>query len=1240
MPTLFLHFFLFLFTTTVSNLIPAVHSNCIEAQQQSLLHFKKSLEFDSSESSKLITWNSSTDCCSWLGVTCSTNGLVVGLDLSSESISCNIDNSSSLFQLQHLQSLNLADNSFRSSSIPSAIGKLTELRYLNLSDAFFPGVIPIEISHLTRLITLDLSDNFSPFSPFFAENPNLSMLIQNLTELTELYLDSVEISGQGSDWCEAISSSLPNLRVLSLSRCGLSGPICDSLAKLQSLYDIDLSLNSFYAPVPRVFASFSNLTYLSLSYSYLLGTFPQEIFQIPSLQTIGLSGNGVLHGSFPEFPNNGSLRSLIVDGTSFSGDLPNSIGNLKMLSRIDISNSKFTGSVPKSIENLTELADLDMSGNRFNSPISSIHWETLVNLELLDLSNNQLYGTIPSSVVSLPKLETLTLSQNQLSGQVPEFSNTSSHLLESLYLENNNLEGQIPTSIFNLQGLEDLYLSSNNFSSFPFCGPQVPRKLSLVDLSHNSLLFDCNGTNSSSLQIETLVLASNKLRAFPDFLRNQSTLGYLDLSNNQIQGEIPNWILSLKSLNSLNLSVNSLMTLEAPLPNSTSTLSSLDLHSNKLQGEIPNWILSLKSLNSLDLSSNSLVTLEAPLPNSTSTLSSLDLHSNMLQGEIPNWILSLQTLNSLDLSSNSLVSLEDPLPNSTSTLSSLDLHSNKLLGIHSSYSFLQLGHLGLASNKLTTFPDFLRNQSYLTYLDLSDNQIQGQIPNWIWSFELQDLNLSCNSLESLEAPLLNSTYVLSTVDLHSNQLQGYFPLFLSSSYLDFSRNNFSSSIPIDFGDFIFTGSYLSLSSNNFQEGIPESICNARVKVLDLSNNSLSGNIPQCLTQSLSHLVIDLRRNNLSGTIPDNFLKGCELQTLDLSNNQIQGRVPKSLVNCSRLEVLNIGNNNIIDTFPCFLMSLSTLRVLVLRSNKFYGSIGCPQTNDTWPVLQIIDLAHNNFNGDMPGRLSLTWQAMVSNEDDSLTNLGFSYQPGRSNRYNNTYNRDYYSYNGETGADVYYRDAITTIIKGLELYVVKILTIFTLIDYSSNKFNGSIPEEIGELKSLHVLNLSGNAFTGKIPSSFGKMRQLESLDLSKNHLSGQIPPQFANLTFLAFLDLSNNELVGKIPSSTQISTFPNASFEGNKGLWGPPLTMDAILPSPITDGSSNNPNFGDEIDWDVICFEIGFTCGFGIAIGSLLFCKRWRKWYYRAMRSILFKIFPQLEQRFGNYRRHVYVNARH
>ncbi|XP_048433251.1 receptor-like protein Cf-9 [Pyrus x bretschneideri] len=194
-------FLLFLFnittiTTTCANTIPAV-----QHQQLLLLNFKKTLTFhDSSPTvSKFISWNSSTDCCSWMSVTCSTNGHVVGLDISNQSIFGGIDNSSSLFDLQQLQSLNLADNIFSyGSRIPSTIGKLTNLRYLNLSYSYYDGEgkIPVEISQLTMLAVLDISQSYNLwYMPF--ESPNLSMLFHNLTDLTELYLDGVNISAQG-----------------------------------------------------------------------------------------------------------------------------------------------------------------------------------------------------------------------------------------------------------------------------------------------------------------------------------------------------------------------------------------------------------------------------------------------------------------------------------------------------------------------------------------------------------------------------------------------------------------------------------------------------------------------------------------------------------------------------------------------------------------------------------------------------------------------------------------------------------------------------------------------------------------------------------------------------------------------------------------------------------------------------------------------------------------------------------
>ncbi|KAK3212361.1 hypothetical protein Dsin_017067 [Dipteronia sinensis] len=84
-------------------------------------------------------------------------GRVIGLDLSLESMSDRIGNSSGLFALKHLQSLNLAYNYFEEAQIPSRLANLANLPYLNLSKAGVGGEIPIEISSMTRLVTLDLS---------------------------------------------------------------------------------------------------------------------------------------------------------------------------------------------------------------------------------------------------------------------------------------------------------------------------------------------------------------------------------------------------------------------------------------------------------------------------------------------------------------------------------------------------------------------------------------------------------------------------------------------------------------------------------------------------------------------------------------------------------------------------------------------------------------------------------------------------------------------------------------------------------------------------------------------------------------------------------------------------------------------------------------------------------------------------------------------------------------------------
>ncbi|XP_028087114.1 receptor-like protein 7 [Camellia sinensis] len=1036
-------FFTFLVTGLVSG-------QCLTDQRSLLLQLKKTLNFTSVSKLRLVNWTQSNDCCGWKGVTCDQSGHVTGLDLNSESINGGVNKNSNLFSLKFLERLNLAYNSLNSTPFPSSIGNLTNLVYLNLSNAGFSGQIPIELSHLTRLATLDLSIfSLSGILSLQIQNPNLSTLLQNLTGLTELRLDGVNISAPGIEWCQTISYSLPNLRVLSLSNCDLSGPIDSSLLKLRFLSEIHLGSNNLSVSVPEFFANFTNLTVLSLSSSNLEGPFPEKIFQVPTLQTLDLGNNRFLNGSLPEFLQNGSLQRLVLSNTNFSGRLPDSIGNLRNLSRVELSVCNFSGRIPNSMANLSHLVYLDFSSNNFTGPIPSFQMSK--NLTYIDFSHNALTGPVPSSYFE-------------------GFSN-----LVNVDLAYNSFNGSIPLSLFYLPSLQKILLSNNQF------GGQVAG------------------------------------------LKNRSL----------------------------------------------SPLDTLDLSSNKLEGPIPSYFFDFGRLDILSLSFNHF--------------------SGTLQLER---VRSLQNLTKLDLSYNNLSI------NASGSNSSLS-------------SFPHLSTLRLASCKLQKFPPPM-NLSRTIYLDLSDNQISGEIPDWIWNItsgNLMYLNLSCNLLVGMLRQY--SFTSLNVIDLHSNQLHGEIPIPSQSViYVDYSSNNFYSSIPAEIGNNLTFAIFFSLSNNNLTGVIPLSICNSiNLQVLDLSSNRLSGTIPKCLIESRSATlgVLNLRNNNLTGNILGTFPESCALETLDFNRNLLEGHVPQSLTNCAKLQVLNLGNNNINDNFTCFLKNSSHLRVLNLRSNRFQGGIDCEgEQKNSWPKLQIIDLALNNFSGFLPQDCFLHWKAMMvdgGNAQSKLNHLHFKFL--RINPF-------------------YYQDTVTVTIKGQQLELVKILTVFTSIDFSNNIFHGEIPYTVGALKYLYVLNLSHNFLTGDIPRSLGNLTQLESLDLSMNKLSGSIPQQLASLTFLSFLNLSFNQLVGRIPTGTQIQSFSETSFEGNEGLCGAPLnTCVALIPSTTPTSNESGSSLMTEFDWEVIYTGVGFGIGAGLLVGLLMFWEQGSHWCDKHIENFAWMILPTL-----------------
>ncbi|XVE52915.1 hypothetical protein DITRI_Ditri02bG0162700 [Diplodiscus trichospermus] len=189
-------------------------------------------------------------------------------------------------------------------------------------------------------------------------------------------------------------------------------------------------------------------------------------------------------------------------------------------------------------------------------------------------------------------------------------------------------------------------------------------------------------------------------------------------------------------------------------------------------------------------------------------------------------------------------------------------------------------------------------------------------------------------------------------------------------------------------------------------------------------------------------------------------------------------------------------------------------------------------------------------------------------------------------------------------------------KGIDIKLVRILSILTTIDLSSNNFSGKIPRNIGKLKSLKGLNFSHNNLVGHIPASLGSLTNLEWLDLSSNELAGKISEELLGITFLEVLNLSYNKLIGQIPEGRQFNTFSNDSYIGNLGLCGFPLSKECnqnetqALTAPSFAGEHNVSGFKIGFGWKVVV--VGYCCGviFGLTMGYLVFSTGKPQWLVR------------------------------
>ena len=501
-------------------------------------------------------WCSDKPVGEWYGITTDDRGFVREITLSSIQMTGVL--SPAIGELVYLEILNLGRNSIETNdynqltgTIPVELGKLSRLKWLNLSYNQFKGKIPEELGNLVNLAGLYLSDN--------------------------------QLEGSMPSWI----GNLVNLVGLNLSNNQLSGLIPFSIGDLVKLTGLYLSNNQLSGTIPSSIGNLVNLTSLSLYNNKLSGSIPSSIGNLVKLPSLNLSNNQ-LSGSIPSSVGNlVNLKVLYLRNNQLSGEIPFSIGDLVNLIELNLSNNQLSGEIPSSIGNLVNLG--------YPDPIPPV---------VLDLSRNQLSGEIPSSIGNLKNLSWLNLSYNQLSGEIPSSIENMDNLTY-LLLNNNQLSG-IPSSIGNVPKLLHLNLSNNQLSGeIPSTIGNSPC-LSYLDLSNNQLPGEIPSTIGNMRRLKDLLLSNNLLSGeIPSTIGDLRELRQLNLSNNQLSGEIPSTIGNSSNLYELDLSNNQLSGMIPPSIGNMIRLDRLYLQDNNLEGPIPAELANV-SLDSLHLSGNRL----------------------------------------------------------------------------------------------------------------------------------------------------------------------------------------------------------------------------------------------------------------------------------------------------------------------------------------------------------------------------------------------------------------------------------------------------------------------------------------------------------------------------------------------------------------------------------------------------------------------------------------------------------
>jgi Leucine rich repeat/Leucine Rich repeat len=330
------------------NLLPNTTTNRFRLQQRYALAILRVQQDDTNPFFGSIDTE-----CKWNGITCQSLNLGNELGMQQAVTAIDIDTynygnkwtghlSADLGLLSTLRNFSMScgicdDFGGLFGSLPSEIGKLTNLELLVLPGNRLTGSLPSQIGQLSNLKIFDVLIN--------AWTGSLPTQIGQLTNLTILDVSYNALTGS----LPTQVGQLTNLRYFDASRNALIGSLPTQIGQLTNLTTLDVSRNALTGSLPSQIGQLTSLTYLNMTDNKLSRSLPSQIGQLARVQLFDVSGN-TLMGSLPtQIGQMTTLQLLSLHENAFTGSLPNQMGQLTNLVILGLFDNNFVGTMPYSV---------------------------------------------------------------------------------------------------------------------------------------------------------------------------------------------------------------------------------------------------------------------------------------------------------------------------------------------------------------------------------------------------------------------------------------------------------------------------------------------------------------------------------------------------------------------------------------------------------------------------------------------------------------------------------------------------------------------------------------------------------------------------------------------------------------------------------------------------------------------------------------------------------------------------